>query len=101
MADDENAERWVLEIGKSNDWDTSPYTIAVEMKRLLGSIIDSGTAVDSGLGSLFPLGASEPIAGHSEASLYAFIEGKEFYITIRKSNQQLIKDGVTKEELGL
>lgn len=84
-----------------DDWDASPYSVALEIKRLLSSVKDSTTNIDSGTGLLWPFGAPAPIEGHSSADLWVMIGGKEFYVEIRKSNNQLLKEGVTFEQLGL
>ncbi len=93
-------ERVVMDIGLAH-WDGAPYSLALEIIRLLGGMTDDGTGIDSGEGRLWPKGAPTAIEGQAEANLWATIDGVEFYITIRKSNNQLLKDGVTREQLGL
>jgi hypothetical protein len=93
-------ERRVMDIA-ATQWDAAPYSVALEIKRFLANQTDEGTSIDSGTGLLWPQGAPEPIEGHAEADLHAKIGGVEFYITVRKSNAQLLTEGVTREQLGL
>lgn len=93
-------ERRVSDIAATH-WDGAPYTLALEIKRLLQASKDEGTSIDSGTGLLWPWRAPEPVAGHAEADLFVMLGGCEFYITVRKSNSQLLKEGVTRAQLGL
>lgn len=101
MSDNEyEEERRVLDVG-ARQWDGTPYTVALEIKRLLAAIVDVGTFIDSGHGLLWPRHAPAPIEGHAEADLWPNIGGVEFYIMVRKSNSQLLREGITEEQLGL
>jgi len=100
MSREREEERGVLDIAAQH-WDTAPYTVALEVKRLLGPIVDAGTSIDSGTGLLWPWGAPAPIEGHADADLHPIIDGVEYHLTVRKSNRQLIKEGVTPAQLGL
>jgi hypothetical protein len=82
-------------------WDGTPYTLALELKRFLEGLKDAGTSIDSGHGLLWPSGAPSPIEGHAEADLWPKVGGIEFHVTVRKSNSQLLKEGVTCSQLGL
>ena len=58
------------------DWDSAPLTLAHEISRLLGSLKDEGTAIDSG-------------GGDGRANLWVTVDGVEYYLTICRSNQGL------------
>ena len=62
-------------------WDMGPMGLATEIKNFLKSAKDEGTSVDSG-------------TGDGDADLWVTVQGVEYYINIRRSNNQLVKDGV-------
>lgn len=94
-------ERYVLDTVLSEQGDVAPYTLCLELKRMLAQIVDADTDIDTSAGVLWPFGAPNPIVGHSEADLYATVGGIEFMISLRRSNPQLLKDGVSAEQLGV
>ena len=63
------------------DWDKSALVLAQEISAMLKNIVDEGTAIDSG-------------GGDGSADLWATVDGKEYFINVRKSNGQLKKEGV-------
>ena len=83
---DERA-RWLMD-SLPDDWERALILLAHEMRAFLQSIKDEGTSIDSGTD------------GRS-GDLWLTIQGVEWYINIRKSNNQLLKEGKTREELGL
>lgn len=56
-----------------SNWDGSPYSLASELKRLLTSVTDLGTNIDSG-------------TMDGQAYLWATIDGTEYFITVEKSS---------------
>jgi len=70
------------------EWDGTPYSLALEIREFLQTIVDTDTHIDSG-------------TGDGNADLWATIQGVEFYINIRKSNSQLLSEGATRKSLGL
>jgi len=84
---DAQRQRKMMEIVPSN-WDKRPLVLASEIKRLLGSVKDEGTDIDSG-------------GMDDNADLWVTVDGREYYINIRPSNNQLLKEGWTREQLGL
>lgn len=69
-------------------WDKAPLILAHEIRAFLMSVKDEGTGIDSG-------------GGDGDADLWVKVQGVEYYINIRKSNTQLLKEGHTRESLGL
>ena len=61
-------------------WDRGPLSLIHELREMLKSIIDHGTEIDSG-------------GGDGMADLWAKVQGIEYYMTVRRSNAQLMKDG--------
>jgi len=53
-------------------WDNGPYSVASELKRLLASVADHGTSIDSG-------------TMDGQAHLWVTIGGTEFFITVEKA----------------
>lgn len=70
------------------DWDRRPLTLAHEIRTFLLTIVDQGRGVDSG-------------SDGCSADLWATVGGVEWFINVRKSNSQLLKEGATRESLGL
>jgi hypothetical protein len=62
------------------DWDMAPILLAHEIRTFLQSIKDQDTQIDSGTD-----GAS--------GDLWVTIQGVEWFISIRRSNNQLAKEG--------
>lgn len=62
------------------EWDNRPASIADELLTFLGAIKDQGTSIDSGRG-----------CGYGD--LWVTVQGVEYYVSIRKSNNQLVKEG--------
>jgi hypothetical protein len=61
------------------DWDKRPVLLALEIRNLISSMKDEGTAIDSGTD-----GAS--------GDLWVTVQGVEYYINIRKLNNQIAKE---------
>jgi hypothetical protein len=61
-------------------WDRQPRSLAHEIAGYLESIRDEGTTVDTGFGD-------------GTGDLWVTVGGVEFFVTIRKSNNQLAKEG--------
>jgi hypothetical protein len=61
------------------NWDTGPAIFALEIKRLLESIKDEGSEIDSGMGD----GCGD---------LWVKCGGVEYFISFRKSNNQMAKE---------
>jgi hypothetical protein len=70
------------------DWDRKPLALAHEIRNFLSSVKDQGTEIDSGTDGM-------------SGDLWVKIGGVEWYINIRKSNGQLLKEGHSRESLGL
>lgn len=81
MSSDQWNERakWLME-SLPEDWDKKPILLAHEIRNFLQSIKDNGTEIDSG---------TDGVCG----DLWVTIEGIEYYLSIRKSNNQLKKEG--------
>ena len=62
------------------DWDSRPLTLAHEIRRLLGSLKDEGTSIDSG-------------GGDGSANLWVTVGGVEYYLTIIRSGQNKTDKG--------
>lgn len=61
-------------------WDRRPLSLAYEIRGFLENIKDEGTSIDSGTDG-------------SNGDLWVKIQGIEYFITLRKSNAQLAKEG--------
>ena len=75
----DNRKKQMMEIAHSQGWDMSAMVLAREISDFLDSIKDEGTSIDSG-------------GCHGGADLWPKIGGVEFYINIRRSNNQIKKD---------
>jgi len=53
-------------------WDNGPYSVASELKRLLASVVDHGSSIDSG-------------TMDGQAHLWVTIGGTEFFIAVEKA----------------
>lgn len=62
------------------DWDQKPFGLAGEIRAFLGSVKDEGTEIDSG-------------SGDGCADLWVTVQGVEYFISVRKSNKQLVREG--------
>lgn len=82
---DEETEKRVRDMMNMvpDHWDKGPMVLASEVKRFLMSVADHGTGVDSG-------------GGDGLADLWVTVDGIEYYLTIRKSNGQLTREGKLK-----
>jgi hypothetical protein len=80
MSDEEWKDRacWLMESLPVN-WDKAPVLLAHEIRGFLGSIKDEGTEIDSGTNG-------------TSGDLWVTIQGVEWFINIRKSNNQLKKE---------
>ena len=81
MNDHQKRTQIMMETASGQGWDMSAMMLAQEISKFLQSIIDQGTSIDSGGGS-------------GDADLWPKIGGVEYYINIRKSNNQLKKEGL-------
>jgi hypothetical protein len=77
--DRKESERGVVNIGVSQGFDMRPYSLVLEMKRLLAPIADQGSSMDSG--TLDGL-----------ADMYLTVGGVEFFISVAPSKSQAAKD---------
>ena len=66
------SERIVFSLIPS-DWEGGPYSVASELKRLLASVADHGTSIDSG-------------TMDGRAHMWVTIGGTEFFITVEKAS---------------
>lgn len=55
------------------DWDSGPYNMASELKRLLASVADHGTRIDSG-------------TMDGQARLWVTVGGDKYFITVEKAS---------------
>lgn len=62
------------------DWDRKPFGLAGEIRAFLGSVKDEGTEIDSA-------------SGDGCADLWVTVQGVEYFISVRKSNKQLVREG--------
>lgn len=69
-------------------WGNAPILLAHEISDFLQSVKDEGSNIDSGTDG-------------ESGDLWIVIQGVEWYINIRKSNKQLLKEGKSRGELGL
>ena len=67
------------------DWDKGPASLALELSTLLNPVADEGTFIDSG-------------AGAGSADLWVTVGGVEYFLTIRRSNNQLRRDAAAGAE---
>ena len=81
MADDdkEKSIRWLHDVIPP-DWDKRPISLVHEIMRFLENVKDEGTSIDSGTDG-------------ESGDLWVKIQGVEYWINIRKSNNQLVKEG--------
>jgi hypothetical protein len=81
MSDDNRNDRvqQMMETLPSN-WDKRPVLLAEEIAAFLKSIKDEGTGIDSGTDG-------------ESGDLWVTVQGIEYWINIRKSNSQLVKEG--------
>ena len=61
-------------------WDRRAFGLASEVRGFLRSIADEGTAIDSG-------------GGDGTGDLWVTVQGVEYFVSIRKSNKQLAREG--------
>ncbi len=79
MDNEEARKRMMMQL-VPDDWDKTPLVVAHELAALIKQgMADQGTAVDSG-------------GCNGSADLWFKVNGVEFYLTIRRSNNQLIKE---------
>lgn len=69
---EKDQERIVHVLGTANNLASECYSVALEIKRLMGAMIDADTFIDSGMGS-------------EAADLWAKIGGVEYLITVKKN----------------
>lgn len=81
-------DKHVFDIASTNGFDLRGLSLAHEIRSFLENLKDSGTSIDSG-------------TGPRTADLWVKIGGVEYFVTVGPSNSQLIKEGKTREELGL
>jgi hypothetical protein len=63
------------------DWDRKPVSLIYEIRGFLENVKDQGTSMDSG---------TDGTCG----DLWVTIQGIEYFITVKKSNAQLAKEGM-------
>lgn len=63
-----------------SEWDRRPFGLASELRQFLSTIKDVDTSIDSG-------------GSDGAGDLWVTVQGVEYFITIRKSNKQLIQEG--------
>lgn len=80
---EEERQKIMMECVPAN-WDNKPLVLASEIRQFLKTIADEGTGIDSG-------------GCDGCADLWVKVGGVEYYVTIRKSNNQLAKEGLTHE----
>lgn len=81
MTDDRKARRRVLHEILADTHDAAPLLIAHELVDLMqGTICDEGKPCDTG-------------AGFGGADIWAWIGGREYFINIRPSKGQLMREG--------
>lgn len=61
-------------------WDQKPFGLASEIRAFLSSVKDEGAEIDSG-------------SGDGTADLWVTVQGVEYFISIHKSNKQLVREG--------
>ena len=66
-------------------WDSGPIDLAHKLRDLLKPVTDEGTSIDSG-------------AGAGSADLWVTVGGVEYFLTIRRSNNQLRRDAAAGAE---
>lgn len=62
------------------EWDRHAFGLASEVRTFLRSIADEGTEIDSG-------------GGDGTGDLWVTVQGVEYFVSIRKSNRQLLREG--------
>ena len=62
------------------EWDKRPILLAEEVCNFLETVKDEGTQIDTGTDG-------------QSGDLWLFVQGVEYWINIRKSNNQLVKEG--------
>lgn len=62
------------------EWDQKPFGLASEIRAFLAAAKDEGTEIDSG-------------SGDGCADLWVTVQGVEYFISVRKSNKQLVREG--------
>ena len=67
------------------EWDRGPYSVIGELKRLLASIVDAGTNIDTG-------------SAADAAYLYAHIGGVEYKLIVSKTAAELSKTSPSEDE---
>lgn len=82
MSDDKASDRRHSKVADllPEDWDREPFSLMTELRDLLSTVKDVGTSIDSG-------------SGDGYADLWVTVGGVEYYITARRSNNQLTKEG--------
>lgn len=81
MNEDTSAERQraMMDIVPTH-WDKAPLLLAHEIRSFLNSVRDEGTSIDSG-------------GSDGTGDLWVMVQGIEYFVSIRKSNYQLIAEG--------
>ena len=61
-------------------WDRAPLSLAEEIAGFLANVKDEGTHIDSGTDG-------------QSGDLWVTVQGVEYWVNVRKSNNQLVKEG--------
>lgn len=62
-------------------WDRRPFALASEIREFLATVKDAGTEIDSG-------------GMDGTGDLWVTVQGVEYFVSVRRSNKQLVADGV-------
>ena len=91
MSDDdeqhERAVRRMMSVAPPG-WDPSAGVLAQEIRRLLGSVSDVGTTVESGVAD-------------GQGHLWVTVDGVQFFIQVSKSKAQRAKEGAKTQDAPL
>lgn len=79
MTDRQERTKWLHDV-LPPDWDQKPLSLAHEIRGFLDNVKDAGTEIDSG---------TDGVSG----DLWVTVQGIEYFVTIKKSNNQLVKEG--------
>jgi len=77
--DDSDKRHNIVARSRPPEWDNTPAALTDELREMLKNMVDTGTSIDSGCGN-----------GHGD--LWFTIGGIEFYLSVSRSERQIIED---------
>ena len=96
MSSKDECIKWLVEaVSNTPGWDGKPLSLAHEIMGFLEQVKDGGTSIDSGTGNT-EVSLRDGNCETMEANLWVKVQGVEYFLSIRKSNNQLVSEGKLK-----